>query len=67
MFGGIQRERDSNLIQFENQIFNYFKEIVAEEDERVGYVENKPKSAMIKSLSVEDAIKELIELEKQLK
>jgi hypothetical protein len=67
MFGGIQRERDPNLIQFENQIFNYFKEVVAEEDKRVGYVENKPKSTTMKSLSMEDAIKELIELEKQLK
>jgi len=41
-------------------------DIVSAEDKRVGYEEPLKKS-LVTSLSVEDAIKELIELEKKLK
>lgn len=41
-------------------------DIVSDEDKRVGYEEPLKKS-LVAALSVEDAIKELIELEKKLK
>jgi hypothetical protein len=67
MFGGIPRERDPNLVRFETEVFGALKEMVREEDERVGYIEIKSKSSMMEPLSFEDAIKELIEIEKGLK
>lgn len=69
MFAGIQRERDPNLIHFEHQVFGLLRDIGKEEDERVGFKEMvKFQSGLHpSSLSLEDAIKELIEIEKNLK
>jgi hypothetical protein len=66
MLFGVQRERDPNLINLEINIFNSLKEVADEEDIRVGFVEKGIKPN-VSSLSVEDAIKELIVLYKDYK
>lgn len=67
MFAGVQRERDPNLIRMENEIFGLLRDVGLEEDKLVGYSEPSLKSSMLAPLSLEDAIKELIELKKGLK
>lgn len=63
---GITRERDPNLIKLENNVFSLLKNIGLEEDERVGHVEPPKtiKSSLPTALSIEDAIKELIQIHK---
>jgi hypothetical protein len=69
MFAGVQRERDPNLIRLEQNVFDLLRNIGVENDKLVGYEEKKKNNSgpLPMSLNFEDAIKELIELEKQLK
>ena len=65
MMPRVTRERDPNLIALERSIFSSLKEI-SEQDDRE---KNIPKidQKWIGSLSVEDAIKELLDMHKQNK
>lgn len=56
-FSSPQIERDSQLIKLENQVFNKIKDLVKEEQPQ----KNPPQNEL-KTLSVEDAIRELKEL-----
>ena len=69
MFAGIQRERDPNLINMEQNVFGQLAQVGFEEDKVVGYTEPKRlnSNGILSSLSVEDAIKELLNMEKNLK
>lgn len=67
MFAGIQRERDPNLIRMESEVFGLLRNAGIEEDKIVGYVEPSFKPSMMEPLSFEDAIKELLEIKKNLK
>jgi len=69
MFAGIQRERDPNLINLEQNVFGQLAQVGFEEDKVVGYIEPKKlnSNGILSSLSVEDAIKELLNMEKNLK
>jgi len=60
---GITRERDPNLIKLELNVFQQLKNIGEEEDKKVGFVESKRKPTL-KTLSVEESIKELLEMSK---
>lgn len=60
---GITRERDPNLIKLELNVFQQLKNIGEEEDKKVGFVESKHKPTL-KILSVEESIKELLEMSK---
>lgn len=65
MMPGVTKERDPNLMALERSIFSSLKEI-SEQDDRE---KNIPKTDQkwIGSLSVEDAIKELLDMHKQNK
>jgi len=63
---GVTKERDLFFQNLSNNVFSLMSDIVSDEDKRVGY-EEPVKKSLVTSLSVEDAIKELIELEKKLK
>ena len=61
-------ERDPNLIKLEQNVFQNLLNIKKEEDAKHNFVEAPlRRSNMVRHVSVEDAIKELIELEKNLK
>lgn len=68
MFGfGANIERDQNLRNLEVDVFKTLIDLGKEEDKIVGFDEFAAKGPKIVSLSVEDALKELLEMEKQLK
>ena len=69
MFAGVHKERDPNLIRLEQNVFNQLKEIGLENDKAVGYTEIKKisTSSLPSALSFEDSIKELLEMQKNLK
>lgn len=65
MIPGVTKERDPNLIALEKNIFSSLKQISEEDD----YIKNIPQNPQkwIGPLSVEDAIKELLDMHKQNK
>lgn len=66
MFAGVVRERDPNLINMEKNIFSQLTQIGMEEDKLVGFIEQKPKPLLAVALSPEEAIKELLNMQKKI-
>lgn len=63
---GVTREKDPFIQNLSNNVFSLMSDIVSDEDKRVGYEEPKTKS-LVSAQSVEDSIKELIDMQKKLK
>lgn len=61
---GIQKERDPNLINLEQNVFQNLLKIKTEEDIKNGYSEVSKSQYKIRHVSVEEALKELIEMSK---
>ena len=63
---GVTRERDPFIQNLSDNVFSLMSDIVSDEDKQVGYEEPKTKS-LVSAQSVEDSIKELIDMQKKLK
>lgn len=59
----VTRERDPNLIQLENNVFNQLAQIARENSPKTE-IPIVSKITAIRQVSVEDAIRELLDLEK---
>ena len=59
----VARERDPNLIQLENSVFNQLVQIAKENSPKID-TPVASKMPAIRQVSVEDAIRELLDLEK---
>lgn len=59
---GVQRERDPNWINLEQNVFQNLLKIKTEEDIKNGHVEISKTQHKIRHVSVEDALKELIDM-----
>ena len=59
---GVQRERDPNWINLEQNVFQNLLKIKTEEDIKNGHTEICKSQYKIRHVSVEDALKELIDM-----
>ena len=61
---GVLKERDPNWINLEQSVFHNLSKIKQEEDIKNGYQEIKTVQNKIRHVSVEEALKELLDMSK---
>jgi hypothetical protein len=67
MISSILREKDHLIEKLSNDVFALMKDITADEDMRVGYIEPPKQGILATPQSLEDSIKELLAIKNNLK